>query len=439
MVIAIKIIQLLLSLSILVILHELGHFIAARSFKTRVEKFYLFFDPWFSLFKFKKGDTEYGIGWLPLGGYVKIAGMIDESLDTEQMKQPPQPWELRSKPAWQRLIVMLGGILVNLFLAVAIFAVMLAAWGERYLPADEAKYGVSVDSLGRTMGLQNGDIVLTVDRKPVDGFNDITEAILVDNAASVQVLRDGQQVDVLIPKGFVRKLIKANRADFLSPRFPFVIDEVMSSSAAQAAGMQKNDRIIGVNDSVRLFFSEIRADFRKYANQTVKLKVLRGADTVDIKVAVSGNATIGVKFKDLGAFFKMKEKRYNLLTAIPAGVVKAWDVLALNVKSFKLVFTQEKGYEALGGFITIGKIFPGTWDWASFWSLTAMLSIVLAIMNLLPIPGLDGGHVMFLLYEMIFRRKPSDKFMEYAQVAGMIFVLGLLLFVNAQDIIRLFR
>ncbi|HNY03970.1 MAG TPA: site-2 protease family protein, partial [Bacteroidales bacterium] len=277
MVIAIKIIQLLLSLSILVILHELGHFIAARSFKTRVEKFYLFFDPWFSLFKFKKGDTEYGIGWLPLGGYVKIAGMIDESLDTEQMKQPPQPWELRSKPAWQRLIVMLGGILVNLFLAVAIFAVMLAAWGERYLPADEAKYGVSVDSLGRTMGLQNGDIVLTVDRKPVDGFNDITEAILVDNAASVQVLRDGQQVDVLIPKGFVRKLIKANRADFLSPRFPFVIDEVMSSSAAQAAGMQKNDRIIGVNDSVRLFFSEIRADFRKYANQTVNIKVLRGA------------------------------------------------------------------------------------------------------------------------------------------------------------------
>ncbi len=439
MVIAIKITQLLLSLSILVILHELGHFIAARSFKTRVEKFYLFFNPWFSLFKFKKGDTEYGIGWLPLGGYVKIAGMIDESMDTEQMKQPPQPWELRSKPAWQRLIVMLAGIMVNLLLAVGIYVVLLAAWGEKYLPASEARYGIAVDSLGQAMGLRGGDFIVAVGNKPVDDFNDITRSILLDNPQSVQIIRGGEKMDVPVPDGFIGKLIKANRADFITPRFPFEAAEVRPGSPAKTAGIIENDRIIGLNDSMMMFFPEIRAALQQNKNKTVKLTVLRGADTLSLPVQVPSTGIIGVATRSPLTYFTLKEKEYSVLAAIPAAVVKAWDQVAVNVKSFKFVFTQEKGYESLGGFITIGKIFPGTWDWAAFWSLTAFLSIVLAFMNLLPIPGLDGGHAMFLLYEMIFRHKPSDKFMEYSQVAGMVFILGLLLFVNAQDIIRLFR
>jgi len=437
--IVIKIIQLLLSLSILVIFHEFGHFIAARIFKIRVEKFYLFFDPWFSLFKIKKGETEYGIGWLPLGGYVKIAGMIDESMDREQMKQPPQPWELRSKPAWQRLIVMLGGVTVNILLAISIYVIMLAAWGEQYLPASEVKYGISVDSVGNQMGLRNGDVILSVDNKVVDDFAAIPKTIILEEAKSVQVLRDNQPVDVLIPEGFISMLIKQKTPEFIAVRIPFEAAKFTVGSPAEAGGMKVNDKIIGLNDSILPFFDQFRATIQQYKNSAVRVIVLRGSDTVRLTVDVPEAGLIGVYPKGPANYFTFKEKSYNVITAIPAGVVKTFEQAGNYIKSIKLLFSQEKAYESVGGFITIGNIFPSTWDWGAFWTLTAFLSIMLAILNVLPIPALDGGHVMFLLYEIIFRRKPSDKFMEYAQIVGMVILFGLLIFANGQDIMKLFR
>ncbi len=437
--ILIKVIQLLLSLSILVIFHEFGHYIAARIFKIRVEKFYLFFDPWFSLFKFKKGDTEYGIGWIPLGGYVKISGMIDESMDKEQMKQPAQPWELRSKPAWQRLIVMLGGVTVNILLAIFIYIIMLTVWGEQYLPASEVKYGISVDSLGYQMGLRNGDKILSVDHKVVEDFAAIPKTIILEEAKSLQVERDGQTMDVKIPNDFISTLIKQKSPDFIAVRFPFEAGKFTVGSPAEAAGMKINDKIIGLNDSILLYFDLFKATVGKYKNKTAEVMVLRGKDTVRLAVNVPEAGLIGVYPKGPANYFTFREKSYNILTAIPAGMAKTFDQAGNYIKSIKLLFSQEKAYESVGGFITIGNIFPSTWDWGAFWSLTAFLSIMLAILNVLPIPALDGGHVMFLLYEIIFRRKPSDKFMEYAQIVGMVILFGLLIFANGQDIMKLFR
>jgi len=435
----IKIIQLLLSLSILIIFHELGHFVAARIFRTRVEKFYLFFNPWFSLLRIKKGKTEYGIGWLPLGGYVKISGMIDESMDKEQLKKPPQPWEFRSKPAWQRLIIMLGGVTVNLVLAIVIYILMLMAWGEKYLPLSEAKYGISVDSLGYQMGLRNGDRILTVDHKPVEDFLSVPKTIILEEAKTIQVIRDGKALDVLIPPGFISRLIRAKSPDFIAVRFPFEVARFSTGSPAEKAGLKINDRIIGLNDSLLLFYDEFRNTAPRYKNQEVRVMVLRGGDTLRIPVTVTDEGKIGVYPKSLAGYFTLKEHSYNVLTAIPAGFEKAFEGAGNYLKSIRLIFSQEKAYESVGGFISIGSIFPSTWDWQSFWSLTAFLSIMLAILNVLPIPALDGGHVTFLLYEIIFRRKPSDKFMEYAQIAGMIILLGLLVFANMNDIIKLFR
>jgi regulator of sigma E protease len=437
--ILIKVVQLLLSLSILVIFHELGHFTAAKIFKTRVEKFYLFFNPWFSLFKMKKGETEYGIGWLPLGGYVKIAGMIDESMDKEQMKQPVQPWEFRSKPAWQRLIIMLGGVTVNILLAIAIYIVMLSVWGEKYLPAAEAKYGISVDSLGYQMGLRNGDIILSIDHKRVEDFDDIPKTLILEEARSIQVIRNGDTVDLPMPKGYISQLLQYKTPSFISPRIPFEIAQFGPGSPAKKAGILVNDRIIGVNDSVVPYFDEFRSAIKKYKGQQVILMVLRNRDTLRFPVEVSAQGLIGAQRKDLSAFFNLKEKSYNVLSAVPAGVSKAFVGAGNYIKSIKLLFSQEKAYESVGGFISIGNIFPSVWDWPSFWSLTAFLSIMLAILNVLPIPALDGGYVMFLFYEIIFRRKPSDKFMEYSTLVGMILLLGLLVFANLNDILKLFH
>jgi len=437
--IVVKIVQLLLSLSILVIFHEFGHFLAARIFKTRVEKFYLFFNPWFSLLKFKKGDTEYGLGWLPLGGYVKISGMIDESMDVEQMKQPAQPWEFRSKPAWQRLIIMLGGVTVNILLAVFIYMVMLFAWGEQYIPTSEVKYGITVDSLGYSMGLRNGDRILSVDNKQIDDFAAIPKTIILEEAKSVQVIRDGQSLDVQIPQGFISKLIKHKSPDFISVRIPFEVGDFTPGSVAKNAGLKVNDKIIGLNDSLLAYFDQFRSNIQQYKNTRVIVTVLRNNDTLRYPVQVPAEGLIGVYPKGPANFFSLKEKNYNLITAIPAGFVKAWDGVGNYLKSIKLLFSQEKAYESVGGFITIGSIFPSTWDWQAFWALTAFLSIMLAILNVLPIPALDGGHVMFLLYEIIFRRKPSDKFMEYAQYVGMIILFGLLIFANGNDLLKLFR
>ncbi len=435
----VKIVQLLLSLSILVVFHEFGHFAAAKIFKTRVEKFYLFFNPWFSLFKFKKGETEYGIGWLPLGGYVKISGMIDESMDKEQMKQPPQPWEFRSKPAWQRLIIMLGGVTVNVILAAVIYMVMLTLWGEKYLPTNEAKYGITTDSLGYNMGLRNGDRILTVDQKYIDDLLLIPQKIVLDQAKTIQVIRDGQEVNVEIPATFMSKLMKEQTPVSLLPRFPFEIGQFSPGSPAKKAGMLLGDRIIGLNDSLVPYFDQFRSLVKNYKGKVITVVALRKQDTVRMPVEVNGQGMIGVGVSDLSHFFTLKEKSYNIITAIPAGFSRAFSKAADYLKSMKLLFTQEKAYESVGGFITIGNIFPGTWDWEAFWSLTAFLSIMLAVLNVLPIPALDGGHVMFLLYEIVVRRKPSEKFMEYAQIVGMVILFGLLIFANMNDIIKLFR
>ncbi len=435
----IKIVQLLLSLSILVIMHEMGHFVAAKVFKTRVEKFYLFFDPWFSLFKFKKGETEYGVGWLPLGGYVKISGMIDESMDMEQMKQPPKPWEFRSKPAWQRLIIMLGGVTVNLLLAIVIYIIMLMVWGDQYLPASELKYGISVDSTGYQMGLRNGDNIVSIDNKVVDDFAAIPKTLVLEEAKTIQVIRESQKVNIEIPKSFISKLIKYKSTDFISFRMPFVISSFSAGAPAGKAGMMKGDHLVGINDTLRPFFSEFRKALQAYKNKEVSVMVLRGKDTLKLNVNVPSTGLIGVYSRPPSDFLKFREKSYNILTAIPAGVVKAFEGVGNYIKSIKLLFSQEKAYESVGGFIAIGSIFPSSWDWQAFWHLTAFLSIMLAVLNVLPIPALDGGHVMFLLYEIIFRRKPSDKFIEYAQIVGMVLLFGLLIFANGNDIMKLFR
>jgi len=437
--ILIKIVQLLLSLSILVIFHELGHFITAKMFKTRVEKFYLFFNPWFSLFKIKKGETEYGIGWLPLGGYVKIAGMIDESMDMEQMKQPPQPWEFRSKPAWQRLIIMLGGVTVNILLAIAIYIVMLSAIGEQYLPTTSVKYGITVDSVAYRMGLRNGDKIISIDHKPVEDFASIPKVILLEEAKNIQIIREGKPVDIHIPNGSISELISKKTPEFISFRIPFEVGDFTKTSPAKKAGLKVNDRIIGINDTLLSYFDQFRATIGQFKDKEIQVMVIRGKDTLKIPVAVPREGLIGVYPKGPANYFSLKEKQYNLITAIPAGFIKAYDGVGNYLKSIKLIFSQEKAYESVGGFISIGNIFPSTWDWQAFWSLTAFLSIMLAVLNVLPIPALDGGHVMFLFYEIIFRRKPSDKFMEYSQYVGLAILFGLLIFANGNDIIKLFR
>lgn len=439
MVIFIKIVQLLLSLSILVIVHEAGHFLAARLFKTRVEKFYLFFDPWFSLFKFKKGETEYGVGWIPLGGYVKISGMIDESLDKEQMKLPPQPWEFRSKPAWQRLIIMLGGVTVNVILAIVIYITMLAVMGEQYLPVANARYGIAVDSLAYQMGLRDGDKIVTIDHKTVDDIISVPKIIVLEQAKTVQIIRDNQSLDITIPRDFIGKLIKFKGKNFISPRFPFVIEKVAPGSAAKSAGILSDDKLIGINDSATPFYDQFRSLLQNYKKQKINVVILRKGDTLRLPVTVPVTGMIGVIAKSPDRFLTFAEKQYTVITAIPAGIIKTYDGAWNYIKSIKLLFSQEKAYESVGGFITIGSIFPDTWNWGAFWSLTAFLSIMLAILNVLPIPALDGGHVMFLAYEIVFRRKPGDKFMEYAQIAGMVILFGLLIFANGQDLIKLFR
>jgi regulator of sigma E protease len=365
--------------------------------------------------------------------------MIDESMDREQMNLPPQAWEFRSKPAWQRLIIMLGGVTVNVLLAVVIYIVMLMAWGEQYLPTSEVKYGITVDSLGYEMGLRNGDQILTVDHKPVEDFAAIPKTIILDEAKTVQVMRNGEKTNIHVPSGFIAKLIKHKSPEFITVRFPFEAGKFAPGSPAEKAGIKIDDRIIGFNDSLMIYFDQFRANIQQHKNKTVSVMVVRGADTLSVPVDVPAAGLLGIYPKGPATYFAFKEKNYNLFTAVPAGAVKTFDGAWNYIKSIKLLFSQEKAYESVGGFITIGSIFPSTWDWAAFWSLTAFLSIMLAILNVLPIPALDGGHVMFLFYEIIFRRKPSDKFMEYAQVVGMVILFGLLIFANGQDIMKLFR
>ncbi|MFN3556724.1 MAG: RIP metalloprotease RseP [Bacteroidales bacterium] len=438
--VAIKIIQFLLSLSILIVIHELGHFLAARYFNTRVEKFYLFFNPWFSIFKKKIGDTEYGLGWLPLGGYVKISGMIDESMDKEQMKQPPQPWEFRTKPAWQRLIVMLGGVTFNVILAIVIYIMMLFFVGEKYLPAQNARYGIVADSLALEIGLQTGDKILFINQEPIDDFMEIPRHFILGNARTVGVERNGELLTLEVPEGFFARIISARGANFMSLRFPFIAHGFTKESVAEQAGVLVGDHIMGINEIETWSFDEFRAIIGNYAGQDIELLVLRNGEKLHLPMSVPEEGLIGVYLEPLDNLFDFQQKEYSFLAAIPAGAVKAWRTTVNYISELRLLFRPEvKASESLGGFITIGSIFAPTWDWLHFWSITAFLSIILAIMNILPIPALDGGHVMFLMYEIIVGRKPSEKFMEYAQTVGMILLLGLIIFAQYNDIMRLFR
>ena len=442
--------QFLLSLSILVLLHEIGHFVFARIFRTRVEKFYIFFNPWFSLFMKKIGETEYGVGWLPLGGYVKIAGMIDESLDREQMKQPAQPWEFRSKPAWQRLLIMIGGVVVNFLLALVIYATTLYTWGEQYLPTKNLRYGIACDSLALSMGLQNGDKIISVDNQEIENFYLIVHDMILNNARSIQVDRNGEVVNISIPENIVAPLLKSE--EFISPRFPYYIGKFAKNSPAKDAGLEAGDKIVAVNGRQVEFFDQfvtgiahLKDTFRiltgnqSFESLSVDITVLRDSTEHTYPVQLTPEGMIGVYADaDLSRFFELKKIEYTFVEAIPAGINKGFRTVISYLKQLKLIFTPKtKAYESLGGFIKIGSIFPRVWDWHAFWNLTALISIILAIMNILPIPALDGGHVMFLLYEMITGRKPGDKFLEYAQITGMVILLALLLYANGNDIVQI--
>ncbi len=433
----IKITQLLLSLSILIVLHEFGHFLFARVFNTRVEKFYLFFNPWFELFKFKKGDTEYGMGWLPLGGYVKISGMIDESMDKEQMAQPPQPWEFRSKPAWQRLLIMLGGVMVNFVLGIAIYSMVLFTWGEEYLANKDAIYGIACEELATEMGLKDGDKIIMLDQKPVEKFSEIVPALVLDEVMTIKVLRADDTLTLAVPDDLVKRLVKSE--SFISPRFPFTIGGFASESAGKDAGMLMGDRIFSINGDTVPYFNEFRAKLQNLKNQSILVGVIRNDSLVSIPVTIPETGLLGIA-PGMEGIFNVSRQEFGFFESFPAGIGKGYQTAANYLKQLRLLFSPEtKAYESIGGFITIGNIFPGVWDWQAFWGLTAFLSIMLAILNVLPIPALDGGHVLFLLYELITRRKPSDKFMEYAQITGMFLLLALLLWANGNDVIRLFN
>lgn len=442
--VGLQVAQLLLSLSILVILHEFGHYITARWFGCRVEKFYLFFDPWFSLYKKKRGETEYGIGWLPLGGYVKIAGMIDESLDKEAIKQPAQPWEFRSKPAWQRLIIMIGGVVMNVLVAFVIYSFILMVWGDKKIPTASMKYGVHVvDSTLYKMGIRNGDRILSVDGEPVADFEKLRRKLILGQ--QVQLQRDTQTLSITMDKDLIGQLVEnRNRSTrgFLEVRRPAIAFLVPDTTAAYRAGLRRDDQIVAV-DSVRFsFYDELQEKLSANKGRTVSLTIVRENQELTLPVQVSEEGKIGFlaygysyqQMDSLG-WLQLDVKRYGFMTALPAGVQKAGYELRDYIDQFKKILDPDTGaYKGVGGFKAMGSIFSGAgWDWESFWRITAFLSIVLAFMNLLPIPALDGGHVMFTLYEIITRRKPSDKFLEYAQVAGMALLLGLMLYANAND------
>ena len=434
-----KAVSLIFSLSILVVLHELGHFIPAKLFKTKVEKFYLFFDPWFSLVKKKIGDTVYGIGWLPLGGYVKISGMVDESMDKEQMKKDPEPWEFRSKPAWQRLIIMIGGVTVNIILAFIIYSMMLFTWGKDVLPASSvAKNGVIVSDVMKKYGFKDGDKLVSIDGDKPYLFSDFTNGILLDNAEFVEVNRGGKDISINIPNQLPKDVIASKTAMF-SPLVEFKAERFTEESINKECGIQKGDKIIGIGGQSRPYFQFFGREIMKDSCQQVSVQVLRNEDSLSFDVKIDQYGKVGLYNQALDSLLVMNKLEYTFFESIPAGFIEMTDNLSKYVKQLKYMFTSE-GIKQVGGFGSIGSLFPESFSdenyWQKFWTITALLSVILAIMNLLPIPALDGGHVLFLFYEIIFRRKPGDKFLEYAQITGMVLLLSLMVFANGKDIVN---
>lgn len=436
--------QLILSLSILVVLHECGHFFPAKWFKTKVEKFYLFFDPYFSLWKYKKGDTEYGIGWIPFGGYVKIAGMVDESMDMEQLKQEPQPWEFRSKPAWQRLIIMIGGVVVNFLLGFLLFAIVLFTWGKSYFKNSDVIYGISVDSLGSKMGLLDGDKIISVGDVAMEKFNPgfVMKQIVLNNANVIKVERNGEMVDVQIPGEVSTSLTsKENKGkEMFSLRFPQRISVVSKGSIAEKAGLKPMDKVIAVNDNTNVTYAqEFVKEIRKHKKELVKLSVLRGKDTLTIAVQMDSTSSLGVALAPADSLLTLSKEKFSLGQAFPAGVKEGVGFLGDQIKAFGQMFKGKiKAQDNLGSVISIAKLFDPQWKWENFWKITAMLSIILAFFNILPIPALDGGYVLFLLIELITGRKFSDKFMERVTTIGFLLLITLMIFALGLDIKRLF-
>ena len=436
--ILIKASQLILSLSILVILHELGHFIPAKLFKTRVEKFYLFFDPWFSLVKKKFNGTEYGIGWLPLGGYVKISGMIDESMDKDQMKKPAEDWEFRAKPAWQRLIIMLGGVTVNLLLGIFIYSMVLYTWGDRYLSNENAVDGIICSDFAKETGFENGDKIISIDGENVDRFLEINENMLLrDESFVVVVERNKNIIRVPVGENFIKHWKNNGRELLFSPRTIVEIGEFVPGSNAKESGMLKGDVLFSVGGVESKYFDEFTKELQNHKSEIVTIGVLREGKKLEKEVLVSADGKIG--FGLSGSVLNYSVEKYGLFGSFPAGYNLAVKKLGGYIDQFALIFNSDNDLAGeLGGFGAIGGLFPSSWDWRSFWSLTAFLSLMLAFMNLLPIPALDGGHVMFLLYEIIAGKPAPEKFMERAQMVGMILLLGLLVFANGNDIYKLF-
>ena len=435
----IRALQLILSLSLLVIIHEMGHFLFAKLFKTRVEKFCLFFDPWLTLFKFKpkRSETEYAIGWLPLGGYVKISGMIDESMDTEQMKQPVKPWEFRAKPAWQRLLIMVGGVLFNFLLALFIYAMILFAWGDEYIPVQKAPLGMEFNETAKNVGFRDGDILLSADGVPFERYDGDMLTDIVD-AREVTVLRDGREAAVYIPDDMMDRLL-ADSVRFASYRIPFVVDSLVAGSPALLAGLMPGDSITHLDGKQVSYFDFVETMAQRKeqgASRQLTLTYMRQGVQDTLTLATDSLYKIGVvPCMETDRLLPVIRTDYGFFASLPAGIRLGVKTLSGYVGQMKYLFSKE-GAKQLGGFGTIGSIFPATWDWHQFWYMTAFLSIILAFMNILPIPALDGGHVLFLIYEIVTRRKPSDRFMERAQVTGMIILFGLLIWANLNDVLR---
>lgn len=428
--------QFILSLSLLIILHELGHFIPAKLFKTRVEKFYLFFDPWFSLVKKKIKGTEYGIGWLPLGGYVKIAGMIDESMDKEQMKKPPQPWEFRSKPAWQRLIIMIGGVTVNVILAMIIYIGMMMHWGDKYIPNENLVYGIATDSTAEAIGLRDGDKIISVGDLEIERFSQIAAEIALASDPEIKLERGGEIVTLNVKSKDKEALFKA-KAPVIAVRMPYVVGGFTDSSTASVAGLQKGDSIISFQGKPLYFFDQYVDEIPKYTGETVSLGYMRDGKFGEVEVEVPQSGKIGVFPIDFRSFIDLAYKSYGFWDAIPAGLNKAYSTLVNYLRQFKVIADTETGaYKQVGGFKMIFDQYKTYWEWYSFWDFTAFLSIMLAVLNMLPIPALDGGHVVFVLWEMITGRKPKEKVLEYAQVVGFILLLTLIVLANGNDFLK---
>ncbi|MGB1031391.1 MAG: RIP metalloprotease RseP [Flavobacteriales bacterium] len=430
--------QLILSLSILVVLHELGHFIPAKLFKTRVEKFYLFFDPWFSLFKIKKGETEYGIGWLPLGGYVKISGMIDESMDTEQMKQPAQPWEFRSKPAWQRLIIMSGGVIVNFILGFIIYAGIVMAWGVDELDPSEIKHGVAFDQTLLDMGFENGDNIVAFDDTKIDNYFKATGHFFFEEHKTATVNRNGDLVTIPLPQDIGTLLIDSNVKSPISLRSPSIIGAVTEGSPADSMGLQVGDLISAIDAEKTPYFNNIVSVLSsKKPGDVVQLTIVRNDLPQKVNLSLSNDITIGFELAKVSDNYTWRHIEYGFGESIAVGFSKAGSLLRNYVHSLRFLFSKA-GAKQVGSFLSIGNMFAPEWDWQVFWNRTAFLSLILAVMNLLPIPALDGGHIVFLFYEMIAGKPAPEKFMEKAQLVGVILLIGLMILALGNDIIRFF-